>query len=69
MQADNLDGIGLLPKDLLAGLLRLHDRLFNLDLFLEQILDLLDIVYVVLVDEKLASISLRPLFLLIHLLD
>ena len=51
MQADNLDGIGLLSKDLLARLLRLHDRLFNLDLFLEQILDLLDIVDVVLVDE------------------
>ena len=51
MDTDDLDGVGLLSEDLLPGLLWLHHRLLDLNLFLEQILDLLDIVDVVLIDE------------------
>ena len=34
VQADDLDGVGLLRDDLLARELRLHDRLLYLDLLL-----------------------------------
>ena len=51
VDTDDLDGVGLLSEDLLPGLLWLHHRLLDLNLFLEQILDLLDIVDVVLIDE------------------
>ena len=68
MQSDNLNGCWLRSNDLFTGQLRLHYGLLDLNFLLEQILYLFYIIDVVLVDEKFATLGLRPLFLLLDLL-
>ena len=68
VEAHDLDGVWLLTNDLFPRSLRLHNRLLQLDLLLEQIFDLFDVIDVVFVDEKLPIISPRPLLLTLYLL-
>ena len=68
MQTNHLNGDRLRAYNLLARILQLHDRLFELDLFLKQVFYLLDVVDVVFVDMQVTWIPARPLPLLFNLL-
>ena len=70
MEADYLDGVGLRrPKNLLPGDLSLHDTLFQRNLLLQQILDLLNVLNVVLVYEQITRFLARTVLLLVDLLE
>ena len=70
MEADYLDGVRLRsPKNLLPGDFPLHDTLFQRNLLLQQILDLLNVLNVVLVYEQITRFLARTVLLLVDLLE